>query len=98
MKSKVRYRIFSSARQCVQLKSHVSSFGAAGQVRFFLDSFEIVNTPTDVLVTTNVTLNAGINVLRIEISGGDKVLSNGQMGAAYIFDPTIKKVSPVLCH
>ena len=98
VKSKVRYRIFSSARQCVQLKSHVSSFGGAGQVRFFLDSFEIVNTPTDVLVTTNVTLNAGINVLRIETSGGDKLLSNGQMGAAYIFDPTIKKVSPVLCH
>ncbi len=98
VKSQVRYRFFSSARQCVQIKSHVSSFGGDGRVQFFLDGFEIVEKPTDVLVTTNVTLNVGINILRIETSGGDKLLSNGQMGAAYIFDPTLKKISPELCQ
>ena len=98
VKSKVRYRFLSSVRQCVQIKSHVSSFGGASHVKFFLDGFEIVKKPTDVLITTNVTLNVGINILRIETSGGDKLLSNGQMGAAYIFDPTLKKISPELCR
>lgn len=98
VKSKVRYQFFSSIRRCVQIRSHVASFGGAGKARFFLDNLEIVSTPTDVDVTTYVTLKKGISTFRVETSGGNKLLSNGQMGAAYIFDPSLKTVSPDLCN
>jgi hypothetical protein len=97
VKSIVRYQFLSSIRRCVQIRSHVASFGGAGKARFFLNNLEIVSTPTDVDVTTYVTLIKGISTFRIETSGGNKLLPNGQMGAAYIFDPSLKTVSPDLC-
>ena len=98
VKSIVRYRFFSSVRQCVQMKTHVASFGGASAVNLKIDNFDFVNTKTDVDISEYITLNQGVSVLTVRTLTGDKVLANGQMGAAYLFDPVVNPVSQDLCH
>jgi hypothetical protein len=98
VKSIVRYRFFSSVRQCVQMKTHVASFGGASAVNLKIDNFDFVNTKTDVDITEYITLNQGVNVLTVQTLTADKVLANGQIGAAYLFDPFVNPVSQDLCR
>ena len=98
VKSIVRYRFFSSVRQCVQMKTHVASFGGASAVNLKIDNFDFVNTKTDVDISEYITLNQGVSVLTVRTLTGDKVLANGQMGAAYLFDPVVNPVSQDLCR
>jgi hypothetical protein len=98
VKSIVRYRFFSSVRQCVQMKTHVASFGGASAVKLRIDNFDFINTKTDVDISEYITLNQGVSVLTVRTLTGDKVLANGHMGAAYLFDPVVNPVSQDLCH
>ena len=98
VQSNVRYRFFSSIRQCVQMKTHVASYGGTSVVKLKFDNFDFLNTKTDVDISEYMTLNQGVSVLSIQTLSGDLPLPNGRMGAAYVFDPVLETVSPDLCR
>jgi hypothetical protein len=96
-RNSLRYRVFSPISQCAHLKSRVQSIGGTRNVYFSLNGINFSETVTETDVSEFVLLKTGLNILKIETSGAEQILANGQLGSSYVFDPIVITAPQRLC-
>jgi hypothetical protein len=97
VRNDVSFQVLSSEKRCVQMSTHVASFGGRTSVKFSLNNSFFLRSPTDVDISVYITLMRGFSNLRIQTSTADTIIPTGRKGAAYLFDPILNLVSENFC-